>query len=143
MPTFARADWPLGSNARLLAHQVRTATGYTKAPDGVMRNPPGWGGINRKVVDLADGRAADGPDRLYALLKAIARNGEVVPRNDALAERLGLTAMSTQRVATWLGDLETRGLIQRRPRGPRREIVMLKLGIVLSAAERPVSVEAV
>lgn len=131
MRGWERPDWPAGSNAALVARQVRCSTGATNVAPRAGR----W--LKATAPEAATKRLADGPApvsqgaiRLLAELERLAAAGAVLPSGDALAASVGLT-----RLTQYFAELRSAGLAHSEGRGPVRQVELVQAGVMLSTAE--------
>lgn len=134
-----RPDWPPGSNAALLAKQVRSGAGCShKGTSAPAFLPAGFG----KCVAATPAPAPEPPRRTRAndlldILEGIGRRGEMIPTNADLLGRLGLSLLSVANLTRMIAGLEIDGLIRRRVVGRRRWIDLFRLGLVISNTAPP------
>lgn len=116
-----RHDWPKGSNAALLARQVRTSHGFTW---GMAAGTNGSGvllALSPRPVPLAEKPARPqfevggdtGPDRLLGVLLRLAAMAKPLLSGPELAWRCGLDGRhAAQTVRTWFAALEDAGQVR-------------------------------
>lgn len=120
-----RADWPPGSNARLLNGQVRGAFGYTDGRPGERGAVPVALAANfvpqAKAVpgaSVAEPPAEPQPirERLLAMLRGLARDNLAVPATPVLAHKLGVQPRTLAQAISDLNQTERIACIHRNGR---------------------------
>lgn len=138
MMIYRRADWPPGSNAALLARQIRTATGFTSpGRKQVMRVPEGFGKSVAPPQPLPPDELGAKAAALLAVLHAVADNGAMMPDASDLAEAIGYSRLSVRLVTVLMLELEASGEIRRYGTAKRRFLVLVARGVVISNVEAP------
>lgn len=142
MRIIPRPDWLTGSNAALLAEQIRSPFGFTargrKASAPPVRPAPIGAAQRPALPAVSDGSAAG---KLLAVLMALADQDAALPVSDVLGEQIGASPnFRATRISNLLHVIEEAGQVRRHACRRRRDIELVARGLVLTEAGPPLPI---